>query len=241
VYTPELWSCATLGVSVTAKKSLNLQDVPLFAALSASEIRALSERAIEKRFAPGEVLFHEGEECGGLYLLAEGRVKIFKTSGGGREVMLAIEAAPSSVAEVPLFDGGPYPATVSAVDSVTAYLVTKQDFAHVCRANPEVPLKVLAVVGQRLRQLVRVVESVTFGSVRQRLARSLLEFAEQAGAPSFTLPVTHEELAFRLGTVREVVSRNLSRFQAEGLLGADRRQIVLLDREGLERESETEL
>ncbi len=155
--------------------------------------------------------------------------------------MLAIETAPSSVAEVPLFDGGPYPATVSAVEEVTAYLVTKQDFQHVCRLNPEVPLKVLAVVGQRLRHLVHVVESVTFGSVRQRLARALLEFGDQSGAATFDLPVTHEELAFRLGTVREVVSRNLSRFQAEGLMRVHRRELTILDRTGLEREAETEL
>lgn len=222
-------------------KIIVFQRIPLFASLSPQEIAALAERAIERRFAPGEVLFREGEDCRGLFLLGQGRAKIFKTSSTGREVMLAIESAPSSVAEVPLFDGGPYPATVSAVEDVTAYVVTKQDFQHVCRLNPEVPLKVLAVVGERLRQLVRVVESVTFGSVRQRLARALLEFGDQAQADAFALPVTHEELAFRLGTVREVVSRNLGRFQAEGLLRVHRREVVLLDRSGLEREAETEL
>ncbi len=213
----------------------------MFASLSPQEVAALAERALEKKFEPGEVLFREGEDCRGLFLLGQGRAKIFKTSGAGREVMLAIESAPSSVAEVPLFDGGPYPATVSAVDDVTAYVVTKQDFQHVCRLNPEVTLKVLAVVGQRLRNLVRVVESITFGSVRQRLARALLEFGDQAGSDAFPLPVTHEELAFRLGTVREVVSRNLGRFQAEGLLRVQRKEVALLDRPGLEREAETEL
>lgn len=225
---------------MTPAKNSVFRQIPLFAGLSPAEIAAIVERAIEKRFTAGAVLFHEGEECHGLYLLGQGSVKIFKTSGAGREVMLAIETAPSSVAEVPLFDGGPYPATASAVGPVTAYLLTKQDFNHVCRIHCEVPLKVLAVVGYRLRHLVRVVESVTFGSVRQRLARALLEFGQQAGANSFPLPVTHEEMAFRLGTVREVVSRNLSRFQAEGLLRTQKREITLLDREGLEREAETE-
>lgn len=218
-----------------------LNQVPLFAGLEAGELDAVAARAVEKRFAPGEVLFYEGEQCSGLFVLAQGSVKIFKTSGAGREIMLAIETAPSSVAEVPLFDGGAYPATVSAVTEVLAYLIRKQDFEHVCRAHPDVPLKVLAVVGQRLRHLVRIVESVTFGSVRQRLARALLEFGEQARSDSFPLPVTHEELALRLGTVREVVSRNLSRFQAEGLLRVQRREIMLVDRAGLEREAETEL
>jgi CRP/FNR family transcriptional regulator len=216
------------------------RQTPLFASLSEPEIQALASRAVEKRFSAGETLFREGEDCLGLYILGRGSVKIFKTSSTGREVMLAIESAPSSVAEVPLFDGGSYPATVSAVDDVEAYVVTKQDFQAVCRQHSEVSLKVLAVVGQRLRHLVRVVESVTFGSVRQRLARALLEFGQNAGASAFALPVTHEELAFRLGTVREVVSRNLSRFQAEGLLRVQRREVTLLDRAGLEREAETE-
>ncbi len=215
--------------------------MPLFAGLTPAEVASVAQRAVEKRFSAGQVLFHEGDPCGGLFLIAQGTVKIYKTSGSGREIMLAIESAPSSVAEVPLFDGGPYPATVSAVEDVLAYLISKQDFRAACVQNPDLPLKVLAVVGHRLRHLVRIVESVTFGSVRQRLAGALLEFGQQAGSDVFALPVTHEELALRLGTVREVVSRNLSRFQAEGLLRVQRREIHLLDRPGLQRESETEL
>ncbi|HOL72587.1 MAG TPA: Crp/Fnr family transcriptional regulator [Bryobacteraceae bacterium] len=215
--------------------------VPLFAGLTEEELASLARRAVEKRYSAGEVLFYEGEPCTGFFLIGQGSVKIYKTSGSGREIMLAIDTAPSSVAEVPLFDGGPYPATVSAVNDVVAYVVSKQDFHAVCLQNPNLPLKVLAVVGRRLRHLVRIVESVTFGSVRQRLASALLEFGNQAGSDVFSLPVTHEELALRLGTVREVVSRNLSRFQAEGLLRVQRREIHLLDREGLLREAETEL
>jgi CRP-like cAMP-binding protein len=217
------------------------QKVPLFAGLGRVEIEALASRAVEKGYRPAEALFYEGDPCEGIYIIAQGSVKIFKTSGSGREIMLGIEAAPSSVAEVPLFDDGGYPATVSAVGEVLAYLIRKQDFRQVCRQNPELPLQVLSVIGSRLRQLVRIVESVTFGSVRQRLAQALATFGREAGSDRFTLPVTQEELALRLGTVREVISRNLSRFQAEGLLRLDRKQVVLLDREGLEREAETEL
>jgi CRP/FNR family transcriptional regulator len=226
---------------MSVHKVVIFQQVPLFAGLTPLEIESLAARAVEKRYPAGQVLFHEGEPCSSLFLIAHGSVRIYKTSGSGREIMLAIEAAPSSVAEVPLFDGGPYPATVSAVDEVLAFFIAKRDFQQACRLNPDLPLKVLAVVGQRLRQLVRTFESVTFGSVRQRLARSLLEFGQQAGANSFPLAVTHEELALRLGTVREVVSRNLSRFQAEGLLRVHKREIRLLNLAGLQREADTEL
>jgi CRP/FNR family transcriptional regulator len=217
-----------------------LRRTPLFASLSPSELEALSSHALERHFDPGEILFREGDPCYGFVVLGQGSVRIFKTSPAGREIMLAVESAPSSVAEVPLFDGGPYPATVSAVDAVAAILISKQDFRQVCHQHPEVALKVLSVVGQRLRQLVSVVEAVSFGSVRQRLARTLLEFGRTAVEGSFVLPGTHQELASRLGTVREVVSRNLSRFQSEGLIRIEKRQVKLIDPDGLEREAEME-
>ena len=218
-----------------------LSRIQLFASLTPAEVEQLAERTLERRFAPGEILFREGDPCYGFFVLGQGSVKIYKTSSSGREITLAVESAPSSVAEVPLFDGGPYPASVSAIDEVVAYLISKQDFRKVCLQNPQLALKLLAVVGRRLRQLVGIVETVSFGSVRQRLAQLLLEFSQQEGQNPFPMPFTHQELASRLGTVREVVSRNLSRFQADGLLRIQRREVEILDPEGLRGEAETEL
>jgi len=219
-------------------KHTSLAEIALFGSLSESELQALAQRAVERRFAAGEMLFWEGEPCAGIFLLMAGSLKIFKTSAGGREMMLALESAPSTVAELPLFDGGPYPASVRAVEPVVCLFLNKNDFQQVCRQYPDVALKVLAVVGRRLRHLVGVVESMTFGSVTERLARLLLDAARMAGSDEFDLPLTHQELASRLGTVREVVSRNLARFRAEGLIRIQGRQLCILDRAGLERESE---
>jgi CRP/FNR family transcriptional regulator len=215
-----------------------LSEIPLFAALSESEMQGLAQHAVERRFAADEMLFWEGEECAGIFLIVHGTVKIFRTSPGGREVMLSIESAPATVAELPLFDGGPYPASVRAVEPVVAFFVDKGRFQQVCRQYPDVALKVLAVVGKRLRLLVGLVESMTFGSVTQRLARLLLDGSQMAGAPAFELPVTHQEIASRLGTVREVVSRNLARFRAAGLIRIQGKQVEILDRPGLQQEAE---
>lgn len=211
----------------------------MFFGLSGAEVQALAQHAVEKRFDADEMLFWEGEPCAGIFLIAEGAVKIFKTSASGREMMLSLETAPASVAELPLFDGGPYPASVRAVSPVTAYFIGKSQFHQVCRQYPDLALKLLALIGKRLRQLVMLVENMTFGSVTQRLARLLLDSAREAGRQEVPLP-THQELASRLGTVREVVSRNLARFRAEGLIRIDGKQLLLLDREGLEREAETQ-
>ncbi|HEU0142444.1 MAG TPA: Crp/Fnr family transcriptional regulator [Bryobacteraceae bacterium] len=215
--------------------------IQLFAGLSTPELEAIASHAVEKRYRSGDVLFNEGEECDGLYVIAQGAVKIYKTSMAGREMTIALEQAPGTVAELPMFDGGAYPASVAAINDVRAILIPKREFSQVCRQYPDVALKVLAVVGKRLRHLVTTLESVTFGSVRQRLAKLLLDTSDQAGSNTFPLPMTHQELASRLGTVREVVSRNLSRFQVEGLIGISERQIAIANRTGLEREAATEL
>ena len=215
-----------------------LSEIALFAALSESELQGLAQRAVERRFAADEVLFWEGEACAGIFLIVEGSVKIFRTSPAGREIMLSIESAPATVAELPLFDGGPYPASVRAIEPVATLFLNKNDFQQFCRQYPEVALKVLAVVGRRLRHLVGLVEAVTFGSVTQRLARLLLEAS--AGSSEFDLPATHQELASRLGTVREVVSRNLGRFRVQGLIAIDGRQVHILNRTGLQQEADAQ-
>lgn len=185
------------------------------------------------------MLFWEGEPCTGIFVLVQGSVKIFRTSPAGREVMLGIETAPATVAELPLFDGGPYPASVRAMEPVVSLFINKTDFQQFCRQYPEVALKVLAVVGRRLRHLVALVEAMTFGSVTQRLARLLLSTSRKAGAENFDLP-THQELASRLGTVREVVSRNLARFRAEGLIRIQGHQVEIVNRAGLDQEAESQ-
>jgi CRP-like cAMP-binding protein len=228
-------------ISSLQNKIQILANSPLFADLPNSALEALAAAALFQQYQAGDRLLEEGDPCLGIYVIAEGRVKIFKTSSAGRQIQLAMETAPSSVAEIPLFDGGCLPASVSALTLVKTLLIRKEDFRRICFDQPEVALKVLAKVGQRLRSLVNLLEQVTFGNVRQRLAQTLLEFRQSAENATFHLPETHEQLAFRLGTVREVISRNLSRFQAEGLIKLDKRQITIVDAAGLRQETLMEL
>jgi CRP-like cAMP-binding protein len=225
----------------TARTAEFLSRVRLFSNLSEQERLALASRAFRKDFEPGQSLFLEGEPCHGLYLLADGAVKIYKSSASGREVLLAIDQAPASIAEIPVFDGGNFPASAMAVGKVSAYFIPTRDFQQMCREHPDILLKLMTIVGRRLRGLVAIVHQVTFGSVRQRLARALLDFENEAGGSPFPVPATHQELALRLGTVREVVSRNLSRFQAQGLIRIQNREISVVDPAGLETEAETEM
>src|SRR5215208_4984035 len=192
----------------------------------------LTERIVAKQFAAGELIFAEGEQCLGMYVVERGHVRIFKSSPGGREQVLSIDGPGSSVAELPVFDGGPYPASGSAVDDATVLLVRKQDFHALCLQHPEVALKVLRVVGARLRRLVGIIEELSFTTVRSRLAALLVRIANAEGKRTgdkceLMLPANNQELAAQIGTVRELVSRNLSRFQSEGLIQMDGRTIVI--------------
>jgi CRP/FNR family transcriptional regulator len=217
------------------------QTIPLFAGLKRAVADAVIERAATRPFTAGEFLFREADVSEGLYILVKGSVRLFKSSPSGRQLTLAIEKAPATLAELPLFDGGVYPASAQAIDAVLSLLIHKRDFRAICLEHPELPLQALAILGRRLRSQAGLIESVTFGKVRQRLARALLELADLAQSDSFNLPWTHQEIALNLGTVREVVSRNLNRFEATGLIQTNHKEVVLTDRQGLEQEAEAGL
>jgi CRP/FNR family transcriptional regulator len=221
-----------------------LGKTPLLANLSQPELQNLSARTVRKLFSTGELIFSEGEPCNGLHIIARGKVRIFKTSVNGREQVLALNGPGESVAELPVFDGGPFPASAVAVDDTEMAFISRRDFQAYCMEHPEVSLKVLSVVGQRLRQLVGIIEELSFTTIRQRLISVLVKLAQSEGRKSpagieFQLPSTHQELANQLGTVRELISRNLMRLQAEGLLDVDARHIVVKDLKALAAQLET--
>ena len=113
-----------------------LARVPIFSGLSESELSFLAQRAVPRRYSAGETVFGEGEPCQGLYVVESGHIRIFKTSINGREQVLSIDGPGSSVAELPVFDGGNYPASVTAVDDATLLFVSKQDFQSLCLSHP---------------------------------------------------------------------------------------------------------
>lgn len=218
-----------------------LRKTPLFANLTEAERRALASRVIRKSLKQGEQLFAEGDPCAGLFLVASGKIRIFKLSASGREQVLAMESAGSSLAELPVFDGGNYPAAASAWEDSEILFISRKDFQNFCREHPDVALKVIAVVGSRLRRLVGIIEELSFTTVRQRLISLILQLAEAEGTRSkegiqLELQKSHQELAAEVGTVRELISRNLSRLQAEGFLEVEGRKLVLKDIVSLKRE-----
>lgn len=196
-----------------------------------------------RTYAKGELLFTEGEACTGLFLVETGKVRIFKSSPNGREQVLTVEGPGSSVAELPLFDGGNYPASTAAVVDSRIYFISKQDFHSLCLIHPQVPLKVLKIVGSRLRKLVAIIEELSFTTVRSRLISVLVRLAKSGRKTpegiEIQLPPSNQELASEIGTVRELVSRNLSRLQAEDLISMNAKTVIIPDLRRLQAELET--
>lgn len=220
-----------------------LRKAPLFASLSEDEMAALRCRVSNKRYDRGETLFSEGDACRGLFIVGRGKVRIFKVSASGREQILSLEGPGSSFAELPVFDGGNYPASASAFEESEVLFISRKDFQDFCREHPEVGLKVIAVVGSRLRRLVGIIEDLSFTTVRQRLIGLIVRLAQASSTRTsdgvqVELNKTQQDLAAELGTVRELVSRNLGRLQAEGYLEVNGRSITVKDLSGLKREQE---
>jgi CRP/FNR family cyclic AMP-dependent transcriptional regulator len=221
-----------------------LHRVPIFSSLSEQEFSFLAPRLVQRTFHAGELIFTEGDACSGLYVVQTGNVRIFKSSAGGREQVLTIDGPGSSIAELPVFDGGNYPASAQAVDECVLLFFGRQDFQALCLQYPQVALKVLKIVGARLRRLVDLIEELSFTTVRHRLMALLVRLGKAEGARHgdaivLTLPMNNSELASQIGTVRELVSRNLSRLQAEGLIAVDGRKLEIPSLKRLETELES--
>jgi CRP/FNR family cyclic AMP-dependent transcriptional regulator len=219
-----------------------LRRVPIFADLSAAELQFLAERAVPRNYSKGELIFSEGDACTGLFIIESGHLRIFKSSPNGREQVLTIEGPGSSVAELPVFDGGNYPASTAAADDARVHFISKQDFYSLCMVHPKVPLKVLKVVGARLRILVGIIEELSFTTVRSRLISVLVRLAKtgkkSVAGIEIQLPPNNQELASQIGTVRELVSRNLSRLQAEDLIRIEAKTVIIPDLRRLKAELE---
>src|SRR5688500_15816873 len=215
-----------------------LRKIAMFADLDEGALARLAERCVARSVGAGHVLFTTGEACRGLYIVESGQVRIYRTSPEGKEQVLHVEGAGRPVAELPLLDGGPYPASAVALEETRLVFLPLADFEHVYRTHPDIAQAIIRNLGRRLRHLVHVTETLAFRDVAARLALLLVGDAERAGRQTpdgieLTLDRTQEELSIEIGAARESVSRALKQLRRQGLiepLGRDRLLIPHLAR-----------
>jgi CRP-like cAMP-binding protein len=215
-----------------AEVNARLCEVPFLRDLPPDVIDTIRRSGTVRRYTRGEPLFMQGEPAQGLFVVVRGSVRVYQIGASGREHVLAVERPGSSVAELPLFDGGPYPAYAEAAEESLLFTVGSERFAELLRDHPEVARQVIRALAHRLRRLVQTVEGLALKEVRQRAAAMLLQLAEEHGS-EFTLPASNEQIAAQLGTAREVISRALHGFAHDGLIDLDGRRVRVLDVEGL--------
>ncbi len=204
-----------------------LARCPLLAGLPDEDVKALADRAIRRSFGAGETLFLTGDPSQGLMVIAEGEVKVFLISpASGRELLLHHEREYGAVAQLVALDGDPYPANAQAMKDTELVVVEHESFVATLYQRPAIALHLMRSLGRNLRRLVDLVEQISFQEVQHRLAAYLLRQA--AKALPFDLE-TNAAIGARLGTVPELVSRNLSRLHASGAVRMEGRRIVLVD------------
>ena len=212
----------------------SLKGIPYFASLSRPDLERIRDLVFEQSFSKGRIIFLEGDPCRAMYIVRSGRVKIFKTSPEGKEQVLKIMGPGDTFNEVPIFDGGPNPASAQALEETTICGIRKEDMRYLIEERPAIALAVLKVFAEKLRHFTRLVEDLSFRTVVSRLAKLLFQMAEEKGSAPLKQRFTQQELAAMVGTAREVVARALKALEAKGAIRMDRRRIVIVDKEILQ-------
>jgi CRP/FNR family cyclic AMP-dependent transcriptional regulator len=210
-----------------------LRRIPLFADLSDADLARLAERCVLRRFGAGQLLFRAGDPGRGLYIVHAGSVRVFRTSEAGREQVLKTEGPGRLIGELPLFDGGPYPASAVTREPSELLFLARDDFEYLYRAHPGLADGIIRALGRRVRRLVQLTETIAFRDVAARLAMLLADYAERDGMPTsagitLRLGRTHEELSFELGTARESVGRAFKQLRARRLVESGGRGTLLI-------------
>jgi len=180
-------------------------------------------------FEEDEVIFLEGQPCLGLYILESGRVKIFKYSQAGREMIINVLNTGDSFNEVPVFDQGVNPANVAAVLDTQVWLIEARALRTLIAQHPRAAQQIIINLSQNLRMLLDKVAELSFYTVTARLAHLLLELPTDQLAGKGSERITQDDLAARIGTVREVVARSLKELENYGAIHVEWGKITVLD------------
>jgi CRP/FNR family transcriptional regulator len=195
-----------------------LAGLPFGAGLPRAALEQLAMRSIERRYRVRQCLFRAGDTPAGIHLILEGRVRVVREAEGRRQV-LHVEQAGGTLGEVPFFSGGTYPATAIAAEPTRCLLLPRAVITAAIAAHPELAFHLLDRLSRRVRELVERLDALRFTPVGTRLARQLVAHLQRRGTTWIvTLPLTQEQFAEEIGTVREVLVRELRALRESGVI-----------------------
>jgi CRP/FNR family transcriptional regulator len=213
--------------------AVDLARVPLFENLSPNDVLRLAASARRQHYPKDAVIFRQGQQADGIYILLDGAVKLLRSSPDGRQQILHTVAPPNAFAEAAAFAGGKFPAHAVALAPCDCLFLPREALLEQIGKYPEMTMRLLASMSLRLQQFARLIEDLSLREVSGRLARYLIEESERVGRRKYRLPLSKGELAQQLGTSAETLSRTFTRFREQGLLDTSGQQVHLLNVDAL--------
>jgi len=206
-----------------------LKENPYFEHLDDPSLRSMMKCTMLQEFDRGETLFWEGEPCAGLHIVQEGSLKLYRLSPQGRQYIIRVLQEKDTFNEVSVFDGGENPVNAETLEVCRVWIIEPECIRRMVQANPAFAQKVINNLGQNLRGLVHAASEMAFYQVTHRLARLISQIPPEDLVGESGTRWTQEQLAARLGTVREVVARSLRELERSGAIRAENRRIQIAD------------
>ena len=208
-----------------------MKSIPLFQNLPENALKIIDRILIERAFPKGKIVFTEGAESTGFYIIIKGRVKVFKLSSEGKEQILHIIGVKELLGAVSAFAGGPYPAHAEAMDKTVAFFFPRKEFLSLVQKEPSIVMNMMANLAMRLHHFTRMIEDLSLKEVPERLAAYLLYLCEKGECrDTVEMDISKGQLASFLGTIPETLSRILRKMSEKGILKVSGRKIKLLNK-----------
>jgi CRP-like cAMP-binding protein len=204
---------------------------PIFASLDEDELKKIAVLATPRHFKKGEFIILEGDTPPSFSIIQEGRVKVFKQSSSGKDFTVGVFHRGDTFGEVAVFDGKPCSASTQAMDEATILTIPREEFLSFVAQNPTVAIKIIGIIGERVKSAHDRLRDLTSDRVEQRLTKILLMLSSKCG-PS--LPFTKQEIADMTGTSMETAIRVMSRLKNSGIIHSTRGKTVILDEDKLQ-------
>ena len=226
---------------VTTQNVDFLATVPLFNGLDRSELEKFAEVTREKSYPKGSVILFEDDPGDSLFVVRDGRVKVVLIGEDGREVILGVLGVGEYFGELSLIDDRPRSAHVIAMEDSNLLVLRREDFRKRVESSPSVAWSLLTELSRRLRRADDKIGGLVLLDVPGRIARLLLDLAEESGTNAIEKTLTHQTIAQMIGASRETVSRAMKDFQDAGWITVERRRIAIADRGALEQRAQVRM
>jgi CRP/FNR family cyclic AMP-dependent transcriptional regulator len=230
-----------IGIEMISQTADFLATIPLFNGLQRDELQRFADLTRERSYPKGSVILFQDDPGDSLFVLRSGRVKVVLIGEDGREVILGVLEPGAHFGELALIDDQPRSAHVIAMEDANLLILRREDFRRRVEANPSVAWALLTELSRRLRRADVKIGGLVLLDVPGRIARLLLDLADETGNETIEKPLTHQTIAQMIGASRETVSRAMKEFQDSGLITVERRKIAVGNREALEKRSQVRM